>query len=982
MRLSCLPFLLFISSFFVHSQDLHAQECIQISLLIDENGSYQDVELPDITQVLPGAEYTSDCISLVKADNWFSANSATGIEISVNAGEFTDKPVIFKEGDIIQFKGKAPDSFEASETIRTSLNFLYNSASTQKRMYMRFTVNTQKNRSTSAACLDADLTLSNRGSVNGFELPAYLDAVPGSDVESQCLLFSNLNGNTVLVEPYRDEQLLINNGVLSTEPYQITEGDTVRIRSIASLTQGKSLKPRMRLTMNPESSAPLNAFYSWRVVTEHAELDGGGCYKTEDIVDSSTLYLPYKSEPEEGGWLYSECIQLQSRASIESSDRNLKISVNDGSIVDFPQRLTRSDFFRLVQTSDLPAVTRLYKNTINFSVSTNHPNNTLKTEWLTVNQDFGDDDSGTDPGPNPGPSPGVPPEEFPIEASLSHFENCRTSDFSIRTNGKRKLVHAVLPNVVGAGVGEALVSNCRELSGFEVPVVVTNKKNVWFSVNGEPFTQGEQTLDNGDQIVIGFISSTEFGKSQTARIKVTPSENAISEATFHLNWGVQTMNTSREPREWQVGKSREYKQIEQISHMLVAGDVVNIDGDATYEPFILEGISGTKEKPIRFVGISKNGKRPQFHGSHSRWPWTVGFRYSHNIEVENVEISGADTICLRHESDNLTLKHVYIHDCKIHGILGTDTNSGSLQIIQSEVSHSGGKLEDRPWGHPVYVATDQYRFPGSRLHIAHSFFHNNKGNTIKSRAERVEFYYNWVELSELDQARFALELIGPGVQTEQPIQQDIVGNVFWLDKDFYAIRAGSDGTGGSDGILRIAHNTIVHANENNSQSLIRLDAAMSGLAIENNLITQRSANDSYSFLRDGITLEKWLLNYDHIYMSSNVLPTQPTINTTNDSSRKRALEDYLGPERWLMNTTVNQVDGVTINFESKSIQVSAQSNLLQGQTENLEVFYELFEFVSPLNYLEGIYAAPSERPIPGEIIDRHAKVPGITIGGF
>ena len=95
--------------------------------------------------------------------------------------------------------------------------------------------------------------------------------------------------------------------------------------------------------------------------------------------------------------------------------------------------------------------------------------------------------------------------------------------------------------------------------------------------------------------------------------------------------------------------------------------------------------------------------------------------------------------------------------------------------------------------------------------MQHSYVHDaNGGNNVKSRAERNEIYFNWVE----DALYHELELIGPdpaggsgvaGVREDS----DVVGNVLVKEDTFSVVRFGGDGTGETNGRYRFAFNTVV-----------------------------------------------------------------------------------------------------------------------------------------------------------------------------
>ncbi len=86
----------------------------------------------------------------------------------------------------------------------------------------------------------------------------------------------------------------------------------------------------------------------------------------------------------------------------------------------------------------------------------------------------------------------------------------------------------------------------------------------------------------------------------------------------------------------------------------------------------------------------------------------------------------------------------------------------------------------------------------------------NGGNAVKSRAERNEIYYNWIEGALYHE----LELIGPdpaGGVSEGAAREDsdVVGNVLRKRNDFAVVRFGGDGTGQSNGRYRFVNNTVI-----------------------------------------------------------------------------------------------------------------------------------------------------------------------------
>src|SRR4051812_42354503 len=65
---------------------------------------------------------------------------------------------------------------------------------------------------------------------------------------------------------------------------------------------------------------------------------------------------------------------------------------------------------------------------------------------------------------------------------------------------------------------------------------------------------------------------------------------------------------------YKVGPTRTYKSLGQVASMLAAGDIVELDGNATYSGGVVLSKSGTAASPITIRGVRVNGKRPVISG--------------------------------------------------------------------------------------------------------------------------------------------------------------------------------------------------------------------------------------------------------------------------------------------------------------------------------------------------------------------------------
>jgi MYXO-CTERM domain-containing protein len=250
---------------------------------------------------------------------------------------------------------------------------------------------------------------------------------------------------------------------------------------------------------------------------------------------------------------------------------------------------------------------------------------------------------------------------------------------------------------------------------------------------------------------------------------------------------------------YQVGPGKQYPNLGAVAGLLAPGDVVEVDGDATYPGGVVFGNSGTAAQKITIKGIRKNGKRPVISGGTN----TIEAAGDHYV-FEGLDLTAGSFRCFFHHAHDIVLRDAVIHDCPKHGILGADNDSGSLLLEYTEVHHTGEGTQH----HQIYMATDESTHPGSVFRMQHCYIHDaNGGNNVKSRAERNEIYSNWVEGAVYHE----LELIGPDGQDPALAREDsdVVGNVLVKKATSYVTRFGGDGTGETFGRYRFVNNTVL-----------------------------------------------------------------------------------------------------------------------------------------------------------------------------
>ncbi len=248
-----------------------------------------------------------------------------------------------------------------------------------------------------------------------------------------------------------------------------------------------------------------------------------------------------------------------------------------------------------------------------------------------------------------------------------------------------------------------------------------------------------------------------------------------------------------------VGPTRAIRTLQEVAPQLGPGDLVLVDGAAAYPGDLVFIRPGQPNRPITIRGVAAPGQRPQIRGGRN----TVEFRANHYV-FENFDVSGGSTRCVFHHAHDIVIRDSLIHDCNMHGLLGADEDSGSLLLEAVEVFDCGGG--DRH--HCIYMATDESAYPGAVFRMQQSYVHSPRGgNAVKSRAERNEIYYNWIEGALYHE----LELIGPDGQPEELAREDsdVVGNVFVKRNGFSVTRIGGDGTGETHARYRFVNNTFV-----------------------------------------------------------------------------------------------------------------------------------------------------------------------------
>ncbi|HEY8560341.1 MAG TPA: hypothetical protein VIL74_08180 [Pyrinomonadaceae bacterium] len=283
---------------------------------------------------------------------------------------------------------------------------------------------------------------------------------------------------------------------------------------------------------------------------------------------------------------------------------------------------------------------------------------------------------------------------------------------------------------------------------------------------------------------------------------------------------------------YQVGPTRAFTKLQDVAPLLAPGDLVEVDGDATYPGDLIFTRPGAAASKITIRGVRVNGRRPTIAGGTN----TVEFRLSNHYVFEGFDVTGGSFRGIYHHAHDITIRDTVVHDCPGHGILGADNDSGSLTLEYVEVYRTGNGTSQ----HPVYIATDESKYPGSVFRMRFCYLHDqNGGNNIKSRAERNEIYYNWISGGFYGE----IELIGPDPKGNRNVttntareDSDVVGNVFQhtASQGTRMARVGGDGTGYTNGRYRFVNNTFI-LRQGQTSPAIEIFEGIESLELHNNV---------------------------------------------------------------------------------------------------------------------------------------------------
>jgi hypothetical protein len=82
---------------------------------------------------------------------------------------------------------------------------------------------------------------------------------------------------------------------------------------------------------------------------------------------------------------------------------------------------------------------------------------------------------------------------------------------------------------------------------------------------------------------------------------------------------------------YQVGSSRSYARLQDVTSLLAPGDIVEVDGGASYSSGVLLETAGTADRRITIRGVRVGGKRPIISGTD---------RFGFEINADYITVGG------------------------------------------------------------------------------------------------------------------------------------------------------------------------------------------------------------------------------------------------------------------------------------------------------------------------------------------------------
>lgn len=297
-----------------------------------------------------------------------------------------------------------------------------------------------------------------------------------------------------------------------------------------------------------------------------------------------------------------------------------------------------------------------------------------------------------------------------------------------------------------------------------------------------------------------------------------------------------------------VGPGKTYAKLQDVADLLKPGDKVVVDGNATYPANVYLTQSGTPTVKITVSGLQPSGgTRPKITGTGS---------YGINVTADNIVLEGFEVIGgpkgIGVFGDNITVRNCVLHGCN-QGLIGYGTGTGSVTVEYCEF-YGNGVPTGGATQHQIYMATDEIAHPGAVFRLQFCYLHDGvEGDNVKSRSERNEIYYNWIELAGT--SGHGLGLFAPDPEDNADVtittareDADVVGNVIIQSRNSCA-RIGGDLAGNpTNGRYRFVNNTFVLTGTRGDA--IRTFNTIETLEMYNNVIYSTASGSDIRIIND------------------------------------------------------------------------------------------------------------------------------------
>jgi hypothetical protein len=325
-----------------------------------------------------------------------------------------------------------------------------------------------------------------------------------------------------------------------------------------------------------------------------------------------------------------------------------------------------------------------------------------------------------------------------------------------------------------------------------------------------------------------------------------------------------------------VGPGKQYATLQSVADLLRASDTVLVDGNATYPSGASLSQSGTAGNWITIIGIQPvGGTRPVLAGTT-----TYGIDISADyIVLQGFQVTGRPK-GIGVFGNNIIVRGCVINGCN-HGLIGYGTGTGNVTVEYCEF-YGNGVSTGGATQHQIYMATDEHSHPGSVFRLQYCYLHDGvEGDNVKSRSERNEIYYNWIEYAGTSGHGLGLFAPDPDDNENTLIETaredaDVVGNVIIQSRNACA-RIGGDLPGyPTNGRYRFVNNTFILTGARGDA--VRTFNTIETLEMYNNIIYGTTSGSDIRVLNDADG--EWVHSPRSIIGSNNWVMTGATMVPT------------------------------------------------------------------------------------------------------